>query len=244
VTDDIDLSRVTILNSPDIHGWPATTQVTKLDLTPDGVHIEFTKKDGAGSWPDVPTPTPPDSYEYTLWIVLQIASSWWAAGCIEFFRGLDKNGGPVDQYAKNWYYDPLRWTPMTGHQPAVGERVGFLVTSGDARHGNQGVGLQERSNIVAVQFPPASGGSWTWPVDGPVPQPSPAPEPPPIIPVPPAPAPGDPAAELAALQVRVGALETEAAAFKVVIRDTADTLDELANLLTGLARVASGAGPA
>src|SRR5260370_24491905 len=138
--DDIDLSRVTLVNSPDIHDWPATTQVTLLELTPDGVHIEFTKKDGEVSWPDIPFGKPGDSVEYTLWIVLNIASSWWAAGCIEFWRGLAKNGGPVDQYAANWYYDPLRWTPMTGHQPGVGEKVGFLVTSGDARHGDSRVG--------------------------------------------------------------------------------------------------------
>ncbi len=192
--DDIDLAGVTILNSPDIHTWPATVQITKLDLTPEGVHVEFTHQSDPDWWPDVPFGE--GNVQYTLWIALNIASSWWAAGCIEFWRGLPKNGGPVDQYAANWYYDPIRWTPMTGHQPAVGELVGFLLTSGDARHGDSGVGKHERSNIVALNFPPAAGQSFTWPVDSappvpvppPVPPPPPPPEPPPVPPpVPPGP---------------------------------------------------------
>ena len=192
IPDDLDLSRVTTLNSPDIHGWSATAQITRLDLRPDGVHVEFTKQTGSDRWPDVPFGKPGDSLQYTLWIVLEIASSWWAAGVVEFWFGLDANGGGPADYAKNWYYDPIRWTPMTGHQPAVGERVGFLVTPGDARHGTSGEGLPERSNIVAVAFPPASGGSFTWPLDPSIPAPAPIPAPEP--PAAPAPAPAPPAA--------------------------------------------------
>lgn len=191
MTDMIDLATVKILNSPDIHAWPATTEITRLELRPSGVHVDFTKKTGAGRWPDFPTDAvnSTDSWQYTLWIVLQIAGLWYAAGCIEFWFGLDENGGPVDEYAKNWYYDANRWAPMTGHQPAPGELVGFLVTSGDARHRDEHVGLHERSNIVTVAFPTAAGATFTF---GPDEQPAPSV---PVLqpPAPPTPAPQPPA---------------------------------------------------
>src|SRR5437660_5657940 len=123
MTDALDVAKLTILNSPDIHAWPATAQITRLELTPQGVRVRFTKQDGPDRWPDVPFGKPGDTLQYTLWIVLFIASSYWAAGCIEYWHGLDLNGGPPEEYAKNWYYDPVRWTPMTGHQPVPAEMV-------------------------------------------------------------------------------------------------------------------------
>jgi len=69
-------------------------------------------------------------------------------------------GGPPSQYAQNWYYDPIRWGPMVGHQPQPGEQVGFLVTAGDARN-NGNVAVRERSNVVSIAFP-SGGGSWGW----------------------------------------------------------------------------------
>ena len=121
--------------------------------------MEFTKRDGPGSWPDVAFGAPGDSLEYTLWIVLNINGHWYASGCVEFWRGLDRNGGPPSQYAQNWYYDPIRWAPMTGHQPAPGEQVGFLVTAGDARNNGNSI-VKERSNVVVVPFPAGGGGAF------------------------------------------------------------------------------------
>jgi hypothetical protein len=57
--------------------------------------------------------------------VLNIFGEWCAAGCIEFWFGLDENGGPVTDYAKNWYYDPNRWPGMAGHQPAPASASDF-----------------------------------------------------------------------------------------------------------------------
>jgi hypothetical protein len=151
-----DLAGVTIENSPDVSGWAATAKITTLDLGPNGVYINFTKRDGDGSWPDVPFGMPGDSLEYTLWIVLNIDGNWYASGCIEYWRGLDRNGGPPSGYAMNWYYDANRWGAMTGHQPAVGETVGFLVSAGDARN-NGNTLVQERSNVVFVKFPDDNG---------------------------------------------------------------------------------------
>jgi hypothetical protein len=151
--DAINLGLATIENSPpDVASWPATATITRLDLGNNGAHVDFTKRDGAGSWPDVPFVTPGETLQYTLWIVLNINGRWYASGCIEFWRGLDRNGGPPSLYGQNWYYDPVRWGPMAGYQPANGEMVGFLVTAGDARN-NGNVIVKERSNVVMVPFP-------------------------------------------------------------------------------------------
>ena len=157
--DGINLSQAIIHNSPsDVPNWPVTTTLTRLDLMPSGAHVEFSKQ---SSWPEVVPPGWAGGLQYTLWIVLNINGQWHASGCIEYWRGLYENGGPVNQYALNWYFDPIRWAPMTGHQPAVGEQVGFLVTSGDARN-NGPSGVRERSNVVIVSFPSASGRSFSF----------------------------------------------------------------------------------
>jgi hypothetical protein len=153
---------VTILNSPDIHGWPITTTITALDFRSSGLHIDFTKRDGPNRWPDIPFGVEGGSLQYTVWIVLNINGQWYGAGCVEYWGGLDRSGGPPSMYSQNWYYDPIRWGPMSSHQPAVGEQVGFLITSGDARHLNDFVGLHERSNIVTVPFPSDNGAIYTF----------------------------------------------------------------------------------
>lgn len=161
MSDAIDLSTVTILNSPDVRAWPATALLTRLELRPTGVHVDFTKRDGPDSWPDVPFITAGEKLQYTLWIALKIDGQWYTSGCIQFWRGLDINGGPPQDYANNWYYDATRWRPMTGHQPAVGESVGFFVTAGNARNSGASV-VNERSNVVVVAFPDGKGQTFTF----------------------------------------------------------------------------------
>jgi hypothetical protein len=158
--DAINLGTAVVMNSPgDVARWPATATMTLLDLGQAGVHVDFTKKDGAGRWPDVQPPGWDGPLQYTLWIVLNVNGRWYTSGCIEFWHGLDRNGGPPGQYAQNWYYDPVRWGPMAGHQPATGEQVGFFVTAGDAR--NNGVtAIKERSNVVVIPFPGPGGGTF------------------------------------------------------------------------------------
>lgn len=174
--DAIDLADVTILNSPDVRQWPATATLTKLELRPTGVHVEFTKRDGPDSWPDVPFITPGETLQYTLWIALKIAGAWFASGCIQFWRGLGENGGPPPDYANNWYYAADRWAPMTGHQPAVGELVGFFVTAGNARNNGTAV-VHERSQVVLVAFPDVMGQTYIFSA-------APPSEPPPMPPMP------------------------------------------------------------
>ena len=58
----------------------------------------------------------------------------------------------------------MSMSPMTGHQPAAGEQVGFFVTAGDARNVRDGTGslVNERSNVVVVPFPDAGGRNFTF----------------------------------------------------------------------------------
>ena len=161
----IDLNKTLVKNSPpDVATWAETTKITKFDLNLDGVYIEFSKRDGSGSWPDVPFGAPGDSLEYSLWIVLDIGGTWYTSGCIQYWRGLDRNGGPPSGYAANWYYDANRWGPMTGHQPAVGEQVGFFVTAGNARNVTDQSGslVYERSNVITIPFPADPGAVFTY----------------------------------------------------------------------------------
>ena len=165
VITSIDLTLATVRNSPpDVAAWAETARITTLDFNTDGVYIDFTRRDGDGSWPDVPFMTPGEDLQYTLWIVVQVDGAWYTSGCIQYWRGLDRNGGPPSGYAANWYYDANRWAPMTGVQPAPGEPVGFFVTAGNARNVTDGSGsvVYERSNVVVVPFPTDAGATFTY----------------------------------------------------------------------------------
>ncbi|MBI4347826.1 MAG: hypothetical protein HY553_13300 [Elusimicrobia bacterium] len=162
--DAIDLSQVTILNSPsDVAGWAKTARVTSIDLrAPDGIVIDFTKKDGQGAWPDVPDPsrwgTDP-GIQYTIWMVLRIGGRWYAAGGMQNWTGRPRTGGPPSEFTHNWYYAADRWAPMTDYPVRPGERVGFFVTAGDARNNGRTL-LRERSNVVLLDFPADAGGTF------------------------------------------------------------------------------------
>ncbi len=167
-----DPSTWIVMNSPaDVGTWAETATITSLALQPDGVRIDFTRRDGPGSWPDFPFLTPGENLEYTLWIVLRIDGQWYASGCLQYWRGLDRMGGPPSQYAANWYYDPARWGVMTSHQPAVGEWVGFFVAAGNERNVTDAAAaatdvggnlVLERSNVVIVPFPDDTGATYTF----------------------------------------------------------------------------------
>ena len=153
--DALDLGSAVVMNSPrDIANWAVTTRINTLDIGTNGVYIDFDKKN---AWPEVTPPGWEGPLTYTLWIVLNVNGRWITSGCMEYWRGLARNGGPPTEYASNWYYDPIRWGAMVGHQPAPGEMVGFFVSAGDARN-NGPISVKERSNVVLVPFPGAGGG--------------------------------------------------------------------------------------
>jgi len=162
-SDQINMSQATILNSPtDLASWPASAAITTLDLGPNGIFVDFTKKNGAGSWPDITPPGWSGPLQYTLGMCLSISGRWYCSAVVEFWRGLDRAGGPPQEFALNWFYDPARWAPMTGHQPSVGETIGFFVCAGDCRNNVHGdlSPVKERTNVVLISMPGSGGGTY------------------------------------------------------------------------------------
>ena len=181
----LDPHQVTFFdNPPNLADWPETTQITDVEfqyMGMDGVHVEFSRQDGPGSWPDVTPPGWGGPLEYTLGFAELIGGQWYASAAIEFWRGLPAAGGNVAedtvtvgpcmqfgqgsscQVAKNWYYDG-RWGSLAGYQPATGEMIGVFVVAGNLRgvtDGSQSP-VQERSNIVLVPMPGFGGATYTF----------------------------------------------------------------------------------
>ena len=128
-------------------------------MRPNGIWVDFSKKTGAGRWPDYTPPGWDGPLQYTLGMVMNINGQLYASAPVEFWYGLEASGGPPSQYAMNWFYDPGRWAPMTYHQPAVGETIGLFVCAGDCRNRTDGSGspVKERTNVVTVTMPNDNG---------------------------------------------------------------------------------------
>lgn len=161
-TDMIPPASVIVLNSPSgALAWAQTATLTVLDWSAAGVSVTFSKQTGVGRWPDILFPgsdDPTQTLQYTLWGFLQVAGQWYASGVIQFWFGLDRNGGPPSGMANNWFYDPGRWGPMSGHQPAAGETIGMMVAAGDQRNQSAPNSVLERSQIITFPFPASDGG--------------------------------------------------------------------------------------
>lgn len=156
-------------NPTDLADWPETTTITSLVFQyngQDGVHVEFSKQDGDGRWPDVTPPGWDGPLQYTLGMAEYIDGQWHASAAIQYWYGLEASGGNValdNQVAKNWYYDG-RWGEMAGYQPATGEMIGIFVVGGNVRgvtDGSQSP-AKERSNVVVVPMPDVNGASYTF----------------------------------------------------------------------------------
>ncbi|HWW83510.1 MAG TPA: hypothetical protein VNZ26_07905, partial [Vicinamibacterales bacterium] len=145
-----NLSAVTILGSPDVRGWPITSQITSLVFSPGNLHIDHTKR---GQWPPVVISSDGTTQESTIWVFFHINGVWYGTGGERLRPGqADKGlGGPSD-IGPGWLYDPYRWGPMAGYVPQVGEIVGFMVAAGSTRSDNN-VAVQERSSVVLIPFP-------------------------------------------------------------------------------------------
>ena len=160
---DLDMAEAIILdNPPDLATWSVTTTITRLEIRPTGVSVEFSKKDGPDRWPDVPFGG--GSIQYTLGMCLNIDDQWYCSAPIQFWYGRGEAGGPPSQYAANWFYDPVRWAPMTYHQPDIDETIGFFVVEGNVRgvFDDSQSPLRERSNIVLVPMPDDNGAIYTF----------------------------------------------------------------------------------
>jgi len=158
-SDAIDLHSAIITGSSaqDVANWPITTAITGMDFQSNGVRVDFSKKDGPGRWPDVVPPGWDGPLQYTLWMVVNVNGRWYTSGGVEYWYGLDRQGGPPSQYTSNWYYSDLLWGPLATHQPRVGEQVGFFITAGDERVKDVTL-VRERSQVVMVSFPSDNAG--------------------------------------------------------------------------------------
>jgi len=160
----LDMRMAVVKNSPlDLANWAVTTSISVLDIRSSGVHVEFSKQNGGDRWPDVMPPGWSGPLQYTLGMCLRIGGTWYCSAVVEFWHGLDEGGGPPTQFAENWFYDSARWAPMTGHQPAPGETIGFFVCAGDCRNNTSGSlsPVKERSNVVLVAMPGGGGPRYT-----------------------------------------------------------------------------------
>jgi len=159
-SDMIPLSSAIIRNSPaDLARWPITSAIRVVDMTPNGIHLEFSKQDGPGRWPDVVPPGWEGPIQYSMGMVLLINGQLYASAPVQLWYGLAGSGGPPSLYAANWFYDAGRWAPMTFHQPAPGETIGIFAMAGNGRNvldGSQSP-VKERTNVVAVTMPTDAG---------------------------------------------------------------------------------------
>lgn len=164
---ELDLHQATLHDNPaDEADWTVSTTITKLEFTNDGVHVEFSKQDGDGRWPDITPPGWTGPLQYTMGMAEYINGQWHASAAIQFWYGLSASGGNIaldQQVAKNWYYDG-RWGEMQGYQPCTGELIGIFVVAGNVRgvtDGSQSP-VKERSNVVIVPMPDVSGAFYTF----------------------------------------------------------------------------------
>jgi hypothetical protein len=160
--DQINMSAAVIHNSPfDLASWPVTSAITRLDIRSSGVHAEFSAQN---SWPNVRPPGWSGDLQWTLGMCLNLGGTWHCSAVVEFWHGLYEGGGPPSGYARDWFYDPIRWGPMANHQPARGEIIGFFGCAGDCRNNTRGdlSPVKERTNIVLVPMPDDGGMSQTF----------------------------------------------------------------------------------
>lgn len=158
-----NLQQAVVLDSPDNFAFFAeTAKITELVMGPGGINVDFTKKNGSDRWPDVFPPGFSGAIQYCLGMAWKIDGRWYAAAPIEMWNERAEGGGPPQDYALNWFYNPVRWSPMTFHQPSPGETIGFFVVAGDVRGFNSNQKFQERSNVVLIPMPDGGGASFTF----------------------------------------------------------------------------------
>jgi hypothetical protein len=161
--DHIDMNRADIISSPsDFASWPITSAITAVDMTRNGIHVEFDKNNGRNRWPDVFPPGWDEPLQFTLGMCLNISGKWRCSAVIQFWNGLHASGGPPENYAQDWFYDQNRWGIMTGYQPKTGETIGIFVCAGNCRNNTRGDNstVKERTNVVLVPMPSSNGASY------------------------------------------------------------------------------------
>lgn len=148
-----NMSQATVVDSPAmLASWTPAATITSVEYGGGAVVVDFDRRTGPNRWPDVMPPGFDGPLEYTLGLCLNINAHWYCSAAIQYWFGRDP--GASANIAQDWFYDPLRWGPMAGYQPAEGETVGWFVCEGDCRDNVTGDGspLQQRSNVALIPF--------------------------------------------------------------------------------------------
>jgi hypothetical protein len=136
-----NLQQATVLDSPDNFAFFAeTAQITTLIMGPNGINVDFTKKNGPDRWPDIFPRGFSGPIQYCLGMAWNIDGRWYASAPIEMWNELEAGGGP----------------------PSPGETIGFFVVAGDVRGFNSNQKFQERSNVVMIPMPDSGGAVFTF----------------------------------------------------------------------------------
>jgi len=127
-----------------------------------GFTWEFSKRTGAGRWPDLTPPGWRGPMQYTAWVFYFVGGAWFGSAFIQYWFAEPslESGGPPSAVAGNWTFGSA-WGVISNYQPILGETVGYMLSSGNQRQsandlGNDpvtGLPVQERTNIVTIPFP-------------------------------------------------------------------------------------------
>ena len=147
-----NLNEVKWLHYEGVKDWPVTSQLN-VEVTPSHIKLDFDK---TGQWKTTnlrPGEDDPVTVDANPWIFINQGGTWYAAT----FEWIRPNNTTKGRHAVNG--DHIKQPPLADWSPKAGETYYFMV-SGLARQGPEG--SQERTNIVAVQWPDggasASGG--------------------------------------------------------------------------------------
>jgi hypothetical protein len=220
MTDQLDISQLTIVDSPDPKAFAHTVDISRVVMSPDGfafdANIPPSWMTHVPGWGDLDKGgTDPGNLLFTVWLGVPLNGQWYAAGFIQKFD-FTPTGAPIlaiapdkgiNNFQANWAYDG-RWAPMNSYTPHVGDTIALMLTAGNARGAAAGGVKAERSQIVLIQIP--DGGVGEFRVQSVQP---PAPPAPPVDPAPVVP-PVPPSDGLAAVLARLDRIEAAIGALK------------------------------
>jgi hypothetical protein len=151
-----DMRQASIVGSPpDLGSWGETAKITSIEFTGGAFLVDFDKRTGPGRWPEAPFGN--GGVQYTLGLCFNLNGHWYCSAAVQFWDGRELSAsGRASDVSFEWFYDPARWGPMTGHQPADGEIVGIFVGAGNLRNtsytGPSCPRVCERSNVALVPW--------------------------------------------------------------------------------------------
>lgn len=153
VVEEFDVRKAVFWANPaGIADWPQTARITSVDFSTGYVLVDFDRRMGPNPWPETGNAFF-GPIQYTLGMCFRLSGQWHCSAPTRFWVGRDlEASGPASEIADNWYYDPARWGPMAGHQPAQGELIAIWVGQGNLRDVANGARINERSNFAMVRF--------------------------------------------------------------------------------------------